>query len=504
MKDSLAKATVAFLTEEEYNVKKIIEERILNNADPNVGTEEYLAEVPLVRQLMTIRPKLLQQSVASLVESMIVELDLYNVIKKIEGDPAFGISCLLIIINTARVYEDHCVQMNLPATIDGFISYIESVSPTGSGNANGVQLHTYHSCKGLQWKYVILMSLNDNVSDIKKAVKGETYGVHPVHVAEPTAENPYPEVYIRLTPWIYGTAKFVPYEISVKIETSEEFKLAYQSMLSETNRVLYVGMTRPQDVLILNIERPKNGTNLLQWPKDVGVDTVAESIPESGEWDVFGVGRMFKNFTLTQEELDNLQNYGEVDKTRFMRLNIDEPEFTTREARYISPSLIHQCGEIGDTYDFGKRIPLNKDPESMAIVGDCIHQIFAGIEEKRSANKNEWDRIIESYDLSAVLTDKDAIRTAWENLYNKLTELHGASIKNYHERPFRLEMDGQTIVGSIDLVWQTVDGDILVDFKTNPMGAKFVLDSENEHFAGWHAGQLDAYQNALQYKVQYV
>ena len=99
--------------------------------------------------------------------------------------------------------------MNLPATIDGFIAYIETVSPTGIGDANGVQLHTYHSCKGLQWKYVILMSLNTNVSDLKKAVRGETYGVHPVHVEEPTAENPYPNVFIRLTPWIYGTDRNV-------------------------------------------------------------------------------------------------------------------------------------------------------------------------------------------------------------------------------------------------------------------------------------------------------
>jgi hypothetical protein len=37
-----------------------------------------------------------------------------------------------------------------------------------------------------------------------------------------------------------------------------------------------------------------------------------------------------------------------------------------------------------------------------------------------------------------------------------------------------------------------------VDFKTNPMGAKSVLEPENEHFAGWYSGQLDAYQNALE------
>lgn len=61
-----------------------------------------------------------------------------------------------------------------------------------------------------------------------------------------------------------------------------------------------------------------------------------------------------------------------------------------------------------------------------------------------------------------------------------------------------MEQDGQSIVGSIDLVWQTADGNIVVDYKTNPMGPKAVLDPENEHFVGWYAGQLEAYQAALE------
>ena len=497
-KDKLAKATVAILTEENYDTKTIIEKKILNDADDDAKTEDYLAKVPLISRLMIIRPKLQQQSVASLVESMIIMLDLFNVVKKVEADAAFGISSLQIIINTARVYEEHCVQMNLPATIDGFIAYIETISPTGIGDANGVQLHTYHSCKGLQWKYVILMSLNTNVSDLKKAVRGETYGVHPVHVEEPTAENPYPKVFVRLTPWIYGTDRNVPDEISSVIEESVCFKQAYKAMLSETNRVLYVGMTRPQDVLILNIEKPKKGGKLLQWPKDNGIDTASDSIPEQGDWDVFGIGHIFNDFTLTQEEFDKLENYGDKDSALSMRLNIDEPDFKTREPRYISPSHISKCGKTGKYYDFEQRIPLSKNPEDMATVGNCIHQIFAGIEEHTSANRIEMDEIIRNYGLSAVLTDTDAILSAWKNLYDKLVLLHGEPVKTYHERPFRMDYDGQTMVGSIDLVWQTQEGDILVDFKNNPMAAKYILDPDNEHFAGWYAGQLNAYQDALE------
>ncbi len=497
-KDALSKATVAILTESDCTTQQIIEAKILNDADASAKTEDYLADVPLISQLLTIRPRLQQQSVASLVESMIIELNLYDVVKKLSMDPAFGISCLQTIINTARVYEEHSVQMNLPATIDGFLAYIEEVSPVGSGDPNGVQLHTYHSCKGLQWKYVILMSLNTNVADLKKSVKNETYGVHAIHSEEPSAENPYPEVFIRLTPWVYGTAKNVPDEISVKIEESDSFKLAYKSMIAETNRVFYVGMTRPQDVLILNIDVPGRGQKLLQWPKDVGVDTVSENIPESGDWDVFGTGHLFKNFTLTQPELENLEPYGEEDETRYMALDIDEPSFEKQEPRYLSPSRIHAKGDVASHHNFEKRIPFAKQPSDMATVGDCIHQIFAGIEESRPAYKIELDEIIGSYGLKGVLADKDAITLAWKNLVEYLTATHGAAVKTYHERPFRLDRDGQTIVGSIDLVWQTEEGDILVDFKTCPMGPKAVLDPESEHYAGWYAGQLDAYQDALE------
>ena len=120
--DALAKATVAYLTEQDYNTRKIIEEKILLSCDEEKKDGDFLLEVPLISKLLAIRSKLQQQSVASLVESMIIELGLYDEIKKVEEDALFGISSLQSIINSARVYEEHCVQMNLPATVDGFIA----------------------------------------------------------------------------------------------------------------------------------------------------------------------------------------------------------------------------------------------------------------------------------------------------------------------------------------------------------------------------------------------
>lgn len=497
-KDTLSKASVAYLTETDYTVRKIIETRILHRADESAKAADYLADVPLVGQLMAIRSRLQQQSVASMVESMVIELNLYDVVKKIESDALFGISCLQTLILAARAYEEHSVQMNLPAMVDGYLSYLEKIDFKVSGDPDGVQLHTYHSCKGLQWKYVILTSLNTDVAEINKMVRYEIYGVHAVHTDEPSKENPYPEVFVRLTPWIYGSAKKIPEEVSGIIEESDTFRQVYQTKLAEENRVLYVGMTRPQDVLILSIDEPRRGSKLLQWPRGFGMTSSAQSIPDAGDWDVFGTGHLFKEYTITPTELEVLEPYGEKDEACRMALNLEKPMEEEPLACYLSPSKIQAKGNVVSCHNFGQRIPFGRQPSDMAVVGDCIHQIFAGMEEVRPAYQISMEEIIGSYGLSDVLADEDAIVQAWKNLVDYLTTIHGAPVKTYHERPFRLHRDGQVITGSMDFVWQTAEGDVLVDFKTCPMGATSILDPESEHYAGHYAGQLDAYTDALQ------
>lgn len=491
-RDSLSKATVAFLTEQEYVVSKIVEEKILNKAKENICEEEYLADVPIIRQLSKIRPRLQQQSVASLVESMIIELNLYDVVRKVEKDAAFGVSCLQTIIAMAHSYEERSVKMNMPATIDGFISYFESLSPTGIGDPNGVQLFTYHSAKGLQWKYVIMMSLHTDVTS--NAAKMLTYGVNAIYTAAPSAENLNPEVYIRLTPWLYGNDKNIPAVIRSKIEATAEYQEKYNSMKEENKRLFYVGMTRPQDVLILNIDTSKKEN--LQWPNVIGACEV-DSFQGSGACDVFSEDDKFSDFSLSPEDIEDETTYSSEVMSCIKVLKIEEPTFEKRKPKYISPSKISGRGGAIDICDFDERIPFATQPEDMSVVGDCIHQIFAGIEEKRNEYTIEYDEVIKSYGLEDVLKDKDAIVRAWNNLRKYLIDTFGEPLKTYHERPFRLERDGQTIVGSIDFVWQTEKGDVLIDFKTCPMGRDAVLNPGSEHYAGLYAGQLDAYEDAL-------
>ena len=64
----------------------------------------------------------------------------------------------------------------------------------------------------------------------------------------------------------------------------------------------------------------------------------------------------------------------------------------------------------------------------------------------------------------------------------------GPAQKEYHELPFKHQLaNGQIVSGSMDFVWETAEGCVLVDYKT----------SESDVHAGKYKGQLECYEKAL-------
>ena len=76
-----------------WHNSKLIEDKFLLDADDRAGRNPaYLNQVPLVKRLLELRPMLKQQSVgAALGETMIIELDFFNEIKKL-GQTAENVS----------------------------------------------------------------------------------------------------------------------------------------------------------------------------------------------------------------------------------------------------------------------------------------------------------------------------------------------------------------------------------------------------------------------------
>lgn len=489
--DTLARAQVAILSNENISTKEIIETKLEFDSLPKSNKRFFDDEI-LISRLLLLTEKLQQLSISSMVEQIVVELNLFDWAKRIETNSEYGQSCLKKIISVAQTYEENCVRLNIPTTIHGFIAYMENTSPTAFGNPNGVQVITYHGSKGLQWKYVILTSLNNNITEENKIISREIYGIHINKEEKPSIYNLYPTTNIRLTPWIYGRDKKVPDSIVNEIDPNT-INETINRVLAEANRLLYVGVTRASDVLILSIENgDSSNKDPLNWFKDIG-GTNQDTLPETNPCKALATKREFKQYCIKEDI--SLEPKTE---TKVEILTSDIANRTPKGPRYISPSSVKGILNIKETKNFNYRIPLSNNNVEMNIVGNCIHNIFACIDEYNDKERNEMiDRIISQYHLKETLINKDSITTAWYNLRQYLAERFGQASNIYHERPFRMEQNGQTIVGSMDLVWQTKQGNIVIDFKTNPMGYKELTDKDSLHYAGRYGGQLNTYRKAI-------
>lgn len=49
-----------------------------------------------------------------------------------------------------------------------------------------------------------------------------------------------------------------------------------------------------------------------------------------------------------------------------------------------------------------------------------------------------------------------------------------------------------------DMLWETAEGVVLIDFKTYSGTTQQLLDPTNPHYAGRYKGQLDCYQRAIE------
>lgn len=487
--NSMAMLQIHYLTTPDSSLGKLIDQKLADN--------DFLSNHPLVQKLNTLRDRFNQQSVSSLVESIIIEMDLYGESRHWDTTTR-GFNILRTCIEIARKYEDHCLQLGLPATISGYMSYVDTTEIKTEGDSDGVCLYTIHGSKGLEWKYVILTSLNNDFN--YKFYKNNFFGVQTKHENKPTADNLYVPMTITLLPWIFGAAHNPPAEILASIQGKDkknETELT-SSVRSEAKRKLYVGMTRASEHLIMVRIKTKKIGEPMKWFKNIGVSPVEPSA-NTTYTDLFDTKDLFWHeiFSATNDN-ETLIYPSQRNADKVLTLQVEGEE--TYERRDIQPSMLASVAdEVKVLLDKPRqRIPVDKvrDEDTMAKVGTCIHNIFCAIDQNH--NEGYVSSAILAHNMQEYLTDAKPILLAWDWLVGFMTEHFGPAIETYHERPFKYESNGQITTGSIDLVWKTDKGCVVIDYKTYPNWRKeSVTTKEDKHYAGKYKGQLDCYEHAL-------
>ena len=490
--DDLAKAEIAYLTQDNMGVGAIIDSKLEYNNAPKEEHKPWLGETEMVKRVNALRPQVMYQGIGALMETLAVELDVKNIMERWGTPIEDSMTDVKSLILAAKQYEDRSSELAQPATPSGFSAFLEENEVKLPFTGKGVQLFTMHGAKGLEWKYVFL--LMDETLDSMSVLKREFYGIHHFHPEMPSAENLYPKMSIRLMPWIFGSRiSNVPASIANILYASEDYEKLYNHCIEESARLLYVGMTRAAEVLVLV---PWFAKKEFDWFKRSGLATAGNI--DGG--DVLGIGVTFDVFNIERPEEEAEEDMDTIPTPRVYRcLDYHSDHPSESQQRTVAPSGLEGCADavniVYRSEQFIKIASGKLHGRSYSEVGDCIHNVFAAIEH---LDEEEVEQLIRSHGMDDVLPDADEVIRSWENLQGFLSKRYGKPVAEFHERPFRHLLENGTIVnGSIDYVYRTENGTVLIDFKTFPQ-VEAVTDPTSEHYAGLYAGQLDAYTEALE------
>lgn len=350
---------------------------------------------------------------------------------------------------------------------------------------------SYHKSKGLEWKHVILTGLE---RDYRKRLFAHDLFEVQLHPAADSDSGDARRL-ISLFPNLFGASN-VPSCLEDSLRELLHYDTTNRRICREEARLLYVGFTRAQNQLIA-VQPLKSGRNgatapqSLEWLIQVGAATT-ERIWHA--WDESIPVRQFVGAAASRTAKEPLM------AERYLR---PESPAQTPELRYLQPSQLaadsNRMPEVALVADRGVRIDLRAGAETpMAEIGTTLHNILAlcspGLE---NVTERAW-QILHRHGMETVVPYPEQIGAVADWLFGWLEREYGPACRVWHERPIRMWRDGQELTGSIDLVWETEHGCVVVDFKSFPGSLTSVTDSTDEHYAGRYAPQLKAYREVLE------
>lgn len=170
-----------------------------------------------------------------------------------------GFACLEALRTLVREYERSMHSRRSSATAQGWLDWLEEKEPTlSSGGEDAVQVWTYHKSKGLERKVVILYGLSDSM---KKADIFKPRAFSKNDGVDPTLD-PLDDRTLEWIPNVFGKAAETD-AVSSFFEKKQE---RASSLLQEEDlRLLYVGMTRAENILVLCLNKRKKESDSPLW-----------------------------------------------------------------------------------------------------------------------------------------------------------------------------------------------------------------------------------------------
>jgi ATP-dependent exoDNAse (exonuclease V) beta subunit len=397
-----------------------------------------------------------------------------------------------------RDYEDTCAMARTSATINGFLSYLEHLEESdqpASVDADAVQVLTYHASKGLEWPFVILTDL-----DAEAAPK-----VHKdlcrIYVESGDEEfdinDPLKGRWIRFWPWAFGTIEkdlfFEP-----RASNSPEFSATVIRSRAENTRLMYVGITRARDVLVLApyTGRTKNATGT-QWLEELCCDDKPVlRLPKDETDTAIWVGdsqhhAVFRSFNPDNAAVAIEQSQVYSPKKPTSTEKTSTPYFVRPSSLSTSEGLSDAQASAAKVIDLGGRIAMNGKVE-MNLLGDCVHSFLAADDHAMPQQERLElaDRVRKLWQIEQISSQSLLEMSDRLNLF--LQESFGTTT-TYKECPVAARIEQQRLRGTIDLLVETDSAFHIIDHKSFPAASMEQWVNKALTFAP----QLSAYRQAI-------
>lgn len=493
-RDTLALAKILHFSSEEWQNGEWLEAWLQSDRPQALVDND-----PIIMQLTEARKNIFKMSPSEVLDLALVKAKVDEQIMR-WGNGKQRLANIDNLRSLVKQYE-HGAKMNgYAATVNGLLFYLEDVKSdkelnrvAESTNENAVKILTYHRSKGLEWPFVILYSLNKSaISSGKPPVFDRVIATstQPFDVKKPLNGRT-----LYYWPWPYGkSSKDVGFDSL--IEDAPQLTLRKKQLQEESQRLLYVGMTRARDYLVF-ATRDFSKASWLNEQKDSNGNQVITSIMN----DSINInGESFKiktrNLELPEHQL-NISN--KTEQTIYVGGTRNSVEFQPATFKPSMTKFVEVDEDIVKAeqlnvpiHSIGSRLPIIGSPE-MDVLGTLVHNFLAADSSKLDKAKREQlaQSTLQNFDLSA-LSVNDLIEAS--NRLNHFVETTYTGKFDIHkEFPIHLKLNNQKAFGLIDYLIEFPNGWVIIDHKTFPGREEFWAERVVAYLP-----QLQIYAHALQ------
>jgi ATP-dependent exoDNAse (exonuclease V) beta subunit len=432
--------------------------------------------IPFAEPLRSLRERAPQLTPAEMLDAVLHVPGLLGQIERWGGleQRLHNLEALRALVDT---YQDEQRAERQAATLNGLCQWLleqKDAEQPQSPHPDAVQILTYHGAKGLEWPIVLL-------SELESDAKGSPFRLLAENAAAPDWRAPLSGRVLHYWPWPYGEQeKDVGLDVAATASRQGVDALAAERL--ERIRLLYVGMTRARDYLVLALTgKPALWLNELR-------DDANTPLVQCGRDTVRTGARTFAARGSTPQPpapTDSVSGVPEFARPR--AASIEYPPLRLRPSAAVFDGVI----DIAERHRLGDRLNLVGDPDMRAI-GEACHRFIASDDPTHPGEVRlaRAEAILKRW-RAPQLAPADLV-AASDRLHAFVSDRFGDA-RSLREWPVHAVEGTQIIVGRIDLLIDTPDGFVVIDHKSFPG----TIEVGGERLLAF-AGQAGLYARALE------